>query len=100
MEQSMGVGRTIGHGLDANLWLKMEQKKRGPLGSTDARRTSQVGKGVERGESTPIAGRRRSVPMGRTASGAVRARPPTGDAPRVRLFARTRKVAALGCVHQ
>ena len=51
-EQSMGVGRMIGHGLDANERSKMEQKKRGPLGSTDARRTSQVGKGVERGEST------------------------------------------------
>lgn len=96
MEQSMGVGRTIGHGLDANEWSKMEQKKRGPLGSTDARRTSQVGKGVERGESTPIAGRRRSVPMGRTASGAVRARPPTGDAPRVRLCAGLREDVALG----
>ena len=100
MQLSMGVGRTIGHGLDANEWIKMEQKKRGPLGSNDARRTSQVGKGVERGESTPIAGRRRSVPMGRTASGAVKARPPTGDAPHMRLCAGLRKEAALGLLHQ
>jgi hypothetical protein len=54
MEQSMGVGRMIGHGLDANVWSKMEQKKREPLGSTDARRTSHLGKGVERGESAPL----------------------------------------------
>ena len=95
MEQSMGVGRMIGHGLDANVWSKMEQKKREPLGSTDAGRTSQVGKGVERGESAPIAGRRRSVPMGRTASGIVRACPPTGNAPRVRLCAGLRGRPAL-----
>ena len=72
------------HGLDANEWVKMEQKKRGSRRVDDIAAHAPDELSVESDECAPIASCPTSVPKDLTGSGTVQPSPWAGDAPRAR----------------
>jgi hypothetical protein len=89
-----------GHGPNAILWAKTEQKKRAGSRTFSARRTVPGEMSDDDEDSAPSAGRPNTLSMARTTAAVVSTSPCAEDAPRARLAARPSRSAVVGFVHQ